>query len=83
MIEIFGKPSCPQCDEAKTICETRGLDYEYKQIDQDFTREELFEQFPEARTFPQIRTRGVIIGGLTEFKTYIEQTISGSTEGQF
>jgi len=83
MIEIFGKPACPQCDEAKMICENRGLKYTYKQIEQDFSREELFEQFPEARTFPQIKAQGVVVGGLTEFKTYLEQTISGSTEGNF
>ena len=36
-------------------------------LDEDFTREELFEKFPSARTFPQITVNGELIGGYTEF----------------
>ncbi len=63
MIEIFSKPSCPYCVKAKTLCEQQGYEFEYKMLDEDFTREELFEQFPTARTFPQIRIDGTAIGG--------------------
>ena len=38
--------------------------YTYQKLDRDFTREELFEQFPGARTFPQIILNGEKIGGL-------------------
>jgi glutaredoxin-related protein len=48
----------------------------------DFTRDELFEQFPTARTFPQVKSEGEVIGGINEFKEYYEQTHSGSAEGQ-
>ena len=37
----------------------------------DFTREELFEKFPSARTFPQITMDGILIGGYTEFSAKI------------
>ncbi len=63
MIEIFSKPACPYCVKAKTLCEQQGYEFEYKMLDEDFTREELFEQFPTARTFPQIRIDGHAIGG--------------------
>ena len=63
MIEIFGKTMCPFCDKAKALCEKEGYEFTYKQLDVDFTREELFEQFPGARTFPQIRIDGEAIGG--------------------
>lgn len=66
MIEIYGKTQCPFCDKAKQLCEREGLDFVYKQLDEDFTREELFEVFPGARTFPQIRMDGENIGGYTE-----------------
>jgi len=66
MIEIFGKTMCPFCDKAKALCEAGGYEYTYKQLDVDFTREELFEQFPGARTFPQIRVDGEAIGGYDE-----------------
>ena len=41
-------------------------------IDEDFTREELFEKFPTARTFPQITAHGEYIGGYTEFEQWSE-----------
>ena len=63
MIEIYGKPQCPYCDKAKWFCEKEGYTYTYKQLGTDFTRENLFEQFPTARTFPQIRIDGEAIGG--------------------
>ena len=63
MIEIFSKPACGYCVKAKSLCEQQGYKFEYKMLDEDFTREELFEQFPTARTFPQIRIDGHAIGG--------------------
>ena len=42
-------------------------------LDEDFTREELFEKFPTARTFPQITIDDESIGGYTEFEAYIRE----------
>ena len=58
MIEIYGKTQCPYCDMAKQLCQQEKLDYNYSQLDVDFTREQLFELFPGARTFPQIKIDG-------------------------
>lgn len=74
MIEIWGKPACPQCEQAKRLCETRGLAYVYKQLDVDFTREEVLEEFPGARTFPQIKVAGTKIGGHDKLAGYLEET---------
>ena len=41
-------------------------------LDEDFTREELFEKFPNARTFPQITSNGEYVGGFTEFEIWNE-----------
>ena len=72
MIEIYGKTNCPFCDKAKALCEKKGLEYVYKQLDTDFTREDLFEEFPTARTFPQIIVDGDKIGGYQEFKALVD-----------
>ena len=74
MIEIYGKPACPHCDQAKRICEKRELKYKYFQLDTDFTREEVLEMFPGARTFPQIKVNGTSIGGKDQLGTYLEDT---------
>ena len=63
MIEIYGKPQCPYCDQAKALCIREEYTYVYKQLGTDFSREELLEKFPEARTFPQIIIDDEPIGG--------------------
>ena len=47
------------------MCEREGFEYSYKELDKDFTREEFFNIFPTARTFPQIKIDGNDIGGYT------------------
>lgn len=74
MIEIYGKPQCPFCEKAKALCEKNEFKYVYKSLDTDYTREELLEQFPNARTVPQIVVSGVKVGGYSDFVTYIEET---------
>ena len=71
MIEIYGKTQCPYCDMAKALCEQKGLDFEYKLFGEDFSRDELMETFPGARTFPQIIVDGNKIGGYTELKEHL------------
>ena len=68
IVEIFGKDECPYCDFALKRAQTLNMDFTYKKLGKDFTREELFEQFPTARTFPQIKVDGVAIGGWEQFK---------------
>lgn len=74
-IEIYSKPQCPYCDMAERIAQQVIQEsphtYEKYMLDVDFTREELFEKFPTARTFPQIVVDGKSIGGYTEFESYI------------
>jgi len=70
-VEIYSKPACPFCVQAKNLAESKGFDYTYKMLDEDFTRDELFEIFPEARTFPQIIVDGNKIGGFTEFQKLV------------
>ena len=72
MIEIYGKDNCPYCDKAKALCERKGLDYQYKLLSFDFTREEMFTMFPNARTFPQIRIKDENIGGYDQLVEYVK-----------
>ena len=74
MIKIWGKPQCGYCDAAKRLCESRKFEFVYKQLGVDFNREQVFENFPEARTFPQIKVHGKIVGGYDQFLKYIEDT---------
>ena len=74
-IEIFGKTQCPFCDKAKfaaqSFIQETPHTYEYKQLGTDFDMKFVAENFPTARTFPQIRIDGENIGGYTEFEGII------------
>jgi|TARA_B100001093_G_scaffold109148_1_gene101458 glutaredoxin 3 len=70
-VEIYSKPQCPFCVQAKALAEREGHELTYKMLDEDFDRETLMETFPGARTFPQIIVDGEKIGGFTEFKALV------------
>ena len=71
-VEIYSKPQCPYCVQAKALAEREGHELTYKMLDEDFDRETLMETFPGARTFPQIIVDGEKIGGFTEYKALVE-----------
>ena len=75
-IEIYSKTNCVYCDKAvhiaqQIIQETSEHSYDKYMLDEDFTREELLEKFPNARTFPQIVIDGENIGGYSNFLNYL------------
>ena len=63
MIEIYGKEQCGFCDMAKKLCESKNLEYNYYQLNREFTRDEMMEMFPDAKSFPQIKIDSKSIGG--------------------
>ena len=73
-VEIFSKPQCPFCVQAKALAEREGHDLTYKMLDEDFDRETLMETFPGARTFPQIIVDGEKIGGFTEYNALVKES---------
>lgn len=72
-IEIYSKDHCPYCDmavhKAQAMMQERSdIKVSVKKLGEDFGREEMLENFPGARTFPQIRIDGENIGGWQEFQ---------------
>jgi glutaredoxin 3 len=65
---VWTKDACPFCVQAKALLEQRGIDYEEKKIGTNYTREQLLEAVPTARTVPQIFLDGELVGGFTELK---------------
>jgi glutaredoxin len=68
IVEIWGKSMCTFCDAAIQLCESEGVEYEYKTYEIDFTKEEILAEFEGATTFPQIKIDGNPIGGYVELK---------------
>jgi glutaredoxin len=74
---VWSKYHCPYCDQAKALLKQRDIPFEERKIGDGYTKEELLEAVPTARTVPQIIINGNLIGGFTELKKYIEETAGG------
>jgi len=65
---LWSKYHCPYCDQAKALLKQQGIPFEEKKIGDGYTKEELLEAVPTARTMPQIFIDGELVGGFTELK---------------
>ena len=71
---VWSKYHCPYCDQAKALLTDRKIPFEERKIGDGYTKEELLEAVPNARTVPQIIINGSSIGGFTELRKYIDET---------
>ena len=69
---IWSKYHCPYCDQAKALLQQKGIEFEEKKIGDGYTREELLEAVPGARTVPQIFLDDKLIGGFTELRAHLK-----------
>jgi glutaredoxin len=62
-VTIYGKSQCSSCEQSKSVLKSRNIDFEYKQLDRDFTMAELMDLLDHLgmmgfRTFPLIVQKG-------------------------
>jgi len=67
--EIYSKKNCVFCDKAKLRLAKHGP--KIFMLDTDFTREEFFKKFPNAKTFPQIIIDDRHIGTYQELEKWL------------
>ena len=65
---VWSKNNCPYCDQAKALLSARGIEFEERKIGNGFSKEDLLEAVPGARTVPQIFLDEELVGGFTELK---------------
>jgi glutaredoxin 3 len=68
---IWSKYHCTFCDQAKVLLKQKGIPYEERKIGDGWTKEELLEAVPNARTVPQIFIDEEYVGGFAELKQRI------------
>lgn len=80
MYIVYSKTHCPFCDKAKALLDLNHLDYEVRWLDQGqakvegtkyYTKEELLQVNPTARSVPQILINGTLIGGYTDLEKHL------------
>lgn len=66
---IWSKNACPFCEQAKMLLQSKGIEYEERNIMGDtWTKEQLLEAVPGARSLPQIFVDDQHIGGFKELR---------------
>ena len=69
---VWSKYHCPFCEQAKSLLKMKGIEFEEKKIGDGYTKEDLLEAVPSARTVPQIFIDDQLIGGFTELKQHLQ-----------
>ena len=69
---IWSKYNCPFCDQARNLLKSKAIPFEERKIGDGWTKEELLEAVPNARTLPQIFINEELVGGFTELREYLK-----------
>lgn len=69
---VWSKDQCPFCVQAKQLLELKGIEYEERKIGEQWTREDLLEMVPTARSVPQIFLDDELVGGFQELRSKLE-----------
>jgi glutaredoxin 3 len=70
---IWSKDFCGYCDLAKRLLEQKGIKYEERKIGTGWTKEQLLESVPTARSVPQIFLDDKLIGGHDDLIKYFNE----------
>ena len=70
---IWSKDFCGYCDRAKRLLEQKGIKYEERKIGSGWTKEQLLESVPAARSVPQIFLDDKLIGGHDDLVKYFNE----------
>lgn len=65
---VWSKDHCPYCVQAKALLTQKGIEFEERKIGDGWTKEQLLEAVPDARTVPQIFLDDELVGGFTELR---------------
>jgi glutaredoxin 3 len=68
---VWSKNNCGYCVMAKNLLKNQVVEFEERNISQGpWTREQLLEAVPHARTLPQVFLDGNLIGGYDQLKKH-------------
>ena len=69
---VWSKDGCSHCVQAKALLDSKGIEYEERNIMHGWAKEQLLEAVPNARTLPQIFVDEVHVGGFTELRKHLQ-----------
>ena len=70
---VWSNIGCHFCEMAKTLLTQKGIEYEERNLAEDWKIQQLLEAVPGARSVPQIFVDDKYIGGYTELVKYFNK----------
>ena len=70
---IWSQQGCVHCETAYRILSTRGYHVDFRKIGEgeQYTKQDLLDVVPAARSVPQIFVNGEYVGDLTSLRKYL------------
>lgn len=72
MTVIWSKDNCIFCDMAKDLLDHNHIAYEERKIGDGYSKSDLIDVLPDAKTVPQIFIDDKYIGGFTELSVHLK-----------
>ena len=69
---VWSKDGCSHCVQAKGLLKQKGIEFEERNVNKDWTREQLLAAVPNARTLPQIFLDDKLVGGFNELRKHLQ-----------
>jgi glutaredoxin 3 len=70
---VWSKNSCPFCDQAKALLESKGIEFEERNVESGpWTKDQLLAAVPTARSLPQVFLNDEYIGGFTQLRMKLQ-----------
>ena len=73
MIKMYGRAGCSSCNQAKALCESNDVSYEYLSLGKDYQLSEFMSIKDGHRSFPLITKDDEYIGTLQDLKEYLSK----------
>ena len=68
---VWSKHNCAFCVRAKHALTDKGIEFEERLVGEDWSKEQLLEMVPDARSVPQIIIDDRPIGGYNDLLKYL------------
>ena len=70
---VYSKDNCPYCKKIKMVLELTGVNFVNYNLNEDFTKQEFYNQFGEGSTFPQVVCDAENIGGCIDTIKFLRE----------
>jgi len=71
---VYSKDGCPYCNQIERVLKLTNLEHKVYRLDEDFTRDEFYDEFGYGSTFPQVVLNDQeYLGGCTDTVKYLQE----------